>query len=393
MGLIELRCPSCSAPLPPLRSTQVTCDYCHLTCTLDDQGEVAGESVDTSGSGSTPAPKGAEAGKAPAPSPFLGRGMSLLRACLLLVAGAAAIGIPVAFERGAPGDLVVAYAIAIGLGALIFVAEKQKLLGVALAAIGGGLLLTKPWVQPLIRDGEPFSPTSETACYFLVPGALLVALGLLVGLSLRRADLSPSSPRPSTLALVGIGALLAAAWFGQPSEAQVVSARAQEWSELRQALLSALDPAGPISQEMPSEDFSELHFQDHDPRGTNTVQFLSLTQLQEPNAQAGHYYPSGDDLLQVWRAAGEAGLVDDRYRRRVATDSFKAEVRRAETARFVVVYRRGDDELEVFLFDRKRGGLRYRALVPCDNPNGIVKGTEAVLGALRALPGADVPPD
>ncbi|MBL4846617.1 MAG: hypothetical protein JKY65_13935 [Planctomycetes bacterium] len=377
MSLSALRCPSCSAPLPPLAAGRVTCDYCHVTSTFDASGQLRDSA--------SPSPTGDRAG----PSPFWRRLLRLLRVGAWLGFGLSTVAVPVAFQRGAPGELVALLAIALGLGTLAGLAEGQKLLVTLLCLLNGALLVAKPWAQPLVLNGEPFSPTSETACYFLFPGVALLVVGILLALSVKRADLRPGWPHASTLVLAGLGALGAVGWFAQETEAQLAASHSDEWKQLRAQVREATrGQASPTA--ITSGDFSTLIFEDRDPKGTNTVQFVSLAQLEAPNTDTGHYYPGGSDLLSMWRASGEAKHVSDGFRRRVADESFRATLRRARATRFVVAYRAGEGVVEVFLYDRELQALRLRERVPCANPNGIIDGPEAVLGVLGALPGAQV---
>jgi hypothetical protein len=375
MSLTDLRCPSCSAPLPVPEGRSATCDYCHVTSVLDASGVARIE----------------DAGGAQEGSPFGRRFLGLLRILVWAAYGFVAVAIPVAYARGESGELVIGYAIALGLGTLVALAERQKLLGTVVCALGGGLLLVKPWAQPLILSGKPFSPTSETACYFSVPGGFLLLLALLIGLSLRRGDLRPGWPRRSTLLLVGVGALVACYGFSRPTRTQVAAEHRAEWETLRTQVAQAIKTSPAASES--GSDYSGLRFEDDDPRGTNSVQFLSWEQLEDSYAGSGHYYPGGQDLREAWQAAGVGDvLVNDANRSRRASEPFLERVRRARRASYLVVYRVGEGQVEVFLYDLKGDALRLRERVECAEPNGILEGPRAVLGFLSGLPGAEVVP-
>jgi len=87
----------------------------------------------------------------------------------------------------------------------------------------GVLLFVKPLVEPVMHDTGPFSFTSETHLYYVVPGLLLALLALFLGLVAGRG-----SDRMRTL-LVAITSATAAFvmlgtfFVGRPSEMEIVT--------------------------------------------------------------------------------------------------------------------------------------------------------------------------
>ncbi|MGE0708288.1 MAG: hypothetical protein AB7N76_18540 [Planctomycetota bacterium] len=362
-----LRCPSCGAPLEGGEADRATCAYCGAALTL----------------GACPRASDPEAG------PAGDYGERLAGAFLVLLAlalGWVAVDLPVLCARGGGGELAVGYALVLGLSLLCLAATRRKLVGVLLALAGGLLLVSKPWAFPIIdHDGHAFSPTSETACYFLVPGGLLLALTGLVAISLRRADLRPRAPRwfhvlPCALGLVGAAALAL-----QPTRAQVAREHAARVSALRASLQRALAASAAVPARAELDPRPLVSTRWDLPAGN--VQFVHDELLTRTANRVYGYFGPGDALRELLRCADEVGPAPD-YVHRKADAAFAAEVQRALAARYVCVYRLGRGEVEVFLVDVERGALVARGREPCEYPRS--NPDRVVLALLARISNADV---
>jgi serine/threonine-protein kinase len=104
-----------------------------------------------------------------------------LVACL--VAGVARVAaFLVEQERVETGMGPVVAAIAFACGAVALHAAAARIAAVALVALAGALSLAKPLTAPLLHDTGAFTFTSETHLYYVVPGMLLLLLGLVLAL-------------------------------------------------------------------------------------------------------------------------------------------------------------------------------------------------------------------
>lgn len=111
----------------------------------------------------------------------------------LALTGAALWAVGSAFQL-IEGEASVAVVVALGtLGVALSWRGQRPLVALGMCLVAGLALASKPWLMPMTHTWqgvtEPFSPTSETHFYFLIPGiGLCVAAGVLVmTLRVRRA--------------------------------------------------------------------------------------------------------------------------------------------------------------------------------------------------------------
>jgi hypothetical protein len=111
----------------------------------------------------------------------------------------------------------------IAQAAIALRASLGRIASAFVAGACGVLLFVKPLVEPVMHDTGPFSFTSETHLYYVVPGLLLALLALFLGLVAGRG-----SDRMRTL-LVAITSATAAFvmlgtfFVGRPSEMEIVT--------------------------------------------------------------------------------------------------------------------------------------------------------------------------
>jgi hypothetical protein len=110
-----------------------------------------------------------------------------------------------------PKDNEIAVCVFAAFAALCALGWKRRLYAALLSLAVGGLVAAKPFLRPIVdyEYGYTFDPTSETALYFVIPGMLLVALGVAVVLRIRptrfKTDLALLKPRPLASLGVGVG--------------------------------------------------------------------------------------------------------------------------------------------------------------------------------------------
>lgn len=114
---------------------------------------------------------------------------------------------------------------------------KRRLVAIALAVAVGGLMVLKPFLRPILSEYGAYSPTSETAMFYLVPGAVLLALGALIVFAIRpqRIRIDLALLKPTILASVGFvaGAALAVWAYTGETNRSLLESRAAELDALR----------------------------------------------------------------------------------------------------------------------------------------------------------------
>jgi hypothetical protein len=207
-------CPNCGAPLDLARLHQgmVKCGYCGNAVALRSIPQLAAD----------PALARKVEEEALPPTLFdklLGRNFALFAG---LAAGFALVFAWFVFRRQPHDDEIPACLFA-AVGAVCALGWKRRLYAAALALGVGGLVAAKPFLRPIVDSdlGYAYSPTSETALYFVVPGALLIGLAVVVVLRIRPArlktDLALLRPRPLAALGVAVGAGLGLLAFAGPT--------------------------------------------------------------------------------------------------------------------------------------------------------------------------------
>ena len=131
------------------------------------------------------------------------RGAVLVLAALSLALAAGAGALLLDTDAGLPGGLVIVLALVWAALALAWRAVHGPTAAAAVAGLAGAAVLAKPWFAPILsvwEDGiaRPFSPTSETHLYFVLPGLALIALAVgLVATRDVRAP-APAAQRPQS---------------------------------------------------------------------------------------------------------------------------------------------------------------------------------------------------
>ena len=106
-----------------------------------------------------------------------------------VLTGAAAWAVVVAV-RTTEGEPSIAILVALGaLAVALSWRSRRPLVALLTSLAGGAALVSKPWVAPFMHSwqgvAEPFSPTSETHFYFLIPGIGLCLTALVLAMTLR----------------------------------------------------------------------------------------------------------------------------------------------------------------------------------------------------------------
>ncbi len=139
-----------------------------------------------------------------------------------------------------------------GLG-LVVAMSGRRIPAAALLLVTGLVMAAKPWVRPIPTggDGGYFSPTSETAFYYLVPGLISIVLGVALAMAIRVSELRhalrallPRVTVAAVFALAGAGAYFTV----HPTTYDRLSGHRAEIERLRALAVAACD--GKLPEEL-----------------------------------------------------------------------------------------------------------------------------------------------
>ena len=233
-------CPNCGAPLElkRVRKGTVDCLYCGVTIALKSLPTFAAD------------PAAIEALDKQAVPPTLAEKFfgTLGRYFEVPVAFGASWSLVAAwfvFQRSLGGMQILWCAFA-ALAAIFALAWKRRLAAIALTFAVGGLTALKPFLRPIVDTARyNYSPTSETAMFYLVPGVLLLGLGVIAVLSIRPARIKTDLAllKPTLLASLGFvaGAALAVWSYTGTTNRDLLERNAGRLQTLRQAYAQIAD--------------------------------------------------------------------------------------------------------------------------------------------------------
>lgn len=182
-----VNCPSCNAPIEDLGVEIAECEHCGRSIRLADRADVTG-GVGITTPEDPPSDPTWGSILWDRLRPYRAIGAQLLALLLLGLSGMMTRTFFTYRARSAYGEEAITAAVLTGVAALLFLAVRRKLTAVLVALCGGAVLFSKPFLFPMwsdIDEQRVFRLMSETHLNFLVPGALLALLGLLLGLTLR----------------------------------------------------------------------------------------------------------------------------------------------------------------------------------------------------------------
>jgi hypothetical protein len=211
-------CPICGAPLSLKRVDRgsVTCTYCGASVVLGSIPELAAD----------PERLKSIEERAQPPTLFAKYVRRYFQGPAGTLAGLSLVGAWMVFRRWPAQETAIAWCVVAAIATLFALAYKRRLYAILLSFATGGLVFLKPFLSPADSDGT-FAPASDTGFGFLIPGALLMAIGIIAALRIRPARfktdlglLKPSLLAPLGL-LVGIG--LAALAYSQPTNRDLLA--------------------------------------------------------------------------------------------------------------------------------------------------------------------------
>ncbi|MCK9463663.1 MAG: hypothetical protein M0R80_28930 [Proteobacteria bacterium] len=212
-------CPICGAPLSLKRVDRgsVICGYCGASVVLGSLPELAADPDRL---------KSIEEQALP-PTIFAKVVRRYFPLPAGLLAGLSLVGTWTVFRRWPVQETAIGWSIAAAIATLFALAYKRRLYAILLSFAAGGLVFLKPFLNPADSDGTPFSPVSDTGFGFLVPGALLVAIGIIAALRIRpaRFETDLGLLKPSILASIGlaVGIGLGALATSQPTNRDLLA--------------------------------------------------------------------------------------------------------------------------------------------------------------------------
>ncbi len=342
-----LKCPSCGASIDAVEDGPIArCVYCGNSILLSPLSPPPSPPVYQGRGFAVPAE----------PSPALQR----LKAVLLLLAAAGiGFGVPMVFHAfRLPHIETLPLVFLVGISALLAGTLGNRLVAALFSAYAGVLFVLKPWVFPIpAGEGRFFSPDSETAYYYIVPGLLLAVLSVVLAISSRRADLQklrPASFGAAVLVFVGLAGGAAGIWLASlPTRAELYDEFAPRFQKIRQELrvlaqridrVPALPPAA--ASLTPPPDSAESS-------GRANAVVMEYDNLVDPDAgTALDLYLGGPLLFALRKTTGRrvnASLSD--YQ--TADDYDRRQLESAASTVYVAVFRPGEPPPDQILEYRK----------------------------------------
>ena len=224
-----LKCPSCGASIDAEEDNPIArCVYC-------------GNKILLSPLPPSPSPAYQSGSRtiSAEPSPALHRLRTVL---LLLAAAGTGFGVPIVFHAfRLPHIETLPIVFLVGVSAILTAVLGNRLVAALFSAYAGALFFLKPWAFPIpAGDGRFFSPDSETAYYYIVPGLLLAVLSVVLAITVRRTDLQklwPASFGAALLVFLGLSAGAAGVWLAAlPTRADLFEEFAPRFQKIRQDL-------------------------------------------------------------------------------------------------------------------------------------------------------------
>jgi hypothetical protein len=312
---------------------------------------------------------------------------------LLALASAAAlawggVAAGVAFVRGTHYEMPVAYAVAAGAGVLALIFSGRKLLAVLVGAVVGVVLASKPWIVPIVGyDGHTYSPNSETAYYYIIPGLLHLAVGTLTALSLKREALRPVFPPWPYLLVFALGAAGAGQFYSQQTYQELLTELAARTEEKRTQLrevAARLD--APAPGEARGLDPVPHFVAGYREQPSNNVEVFAREQLQDASEEPRpDLYLTGRLRVLLEKNALETRLGDT-LRSSLPGEVTRQGFERALSRPYLAVYDFPSGRVVVWLVDLRDGRvlLRVERTLPYVD---FTKGREAFFDLLTKATG------
>lgn len=265
-------------------------------------------------------------------------------------------------DRNDMTDRAVVVAIAASILALILYYTQRRVLACILAISVAIVLVAKPFVRPVMHEGQAFSLTSETHHYFLFPG--LVMLGvfgwLLVSSIVRRDSRAGDSTLLRFIAVVmfAIGVFGGHLAFGGPTVSDVIKQYEPQGTAMRKQFFQLAKSLPSTGQVLPQEAKLDPAPVWHEGRSQeNNIEIVMVEELWNPEeTQTTRNLYLSDDLMHCVRWTGPKNPMSSSVMGERA-GVFSDRMAHAFGLPWLAAYRRGNAGTEIFVFDLRTGKL------------------------------------
>lgn len=240
--------------------------------------------------------------------------------------------------------------------------SKRRFLACALAIPFGLVLFVKPFVRPVMHDGQAFSLVSETHYYFLIPGlCMIVVFGLML---LDAFDWRESEFKDSTTLRIIAGVVFVAGivvghfTFGGPTVSDVITQYQPQGEAMRKQFFKLAVKLPAVGELKPLEAKLEpppVWIEGQSQKGN--IEIVTVEELWNPEEtpKARNLYLS-DDLLNCVRWTSRKNPMSSSVMGDQAGD-FPQRMTRAFGVPWIAAYRPGTIGLEIFVFDLRNGNI------------------------------------